>query len=201
MKSEHIDELAALNSVGALDGEDLKEFQRLSAAGSDELKKSVATYEAVAGLLPLSSRLRIQSQGLKEKIMRHVRQSLAQDQSREGYAPSTSGKGSFSSLYVNEVEWVTHPVDGVRFKQLSLNTERGYATLLFKLAAGVRFPGHHHSGSEECYVVEGDLHIGNIVLGPGDFHHAEAGSDHGESFTEQGCTLLLVVAAEDYLPK
>jgi len=36
------------------------------------------------------------------------------------------------------------------------------------------------------------------VLHGGDFHHAEEESDHGESFTENGCTLLVMVATADY---
>ena len=32
----------------------------------------------------------------------------------------------------------------------------------------------------------------------GDFHHAEGDSDHGESFTENGCTLLVMVSTDDY---
>ena len=43
-------------------------------------------------------------------------------------------------------------------------------------------------------VVEGQL------LRPGDFHHAEGESDHGELRTAEEVEVLLVAAARDYLP-
>ena len=34
----------------------------------------------------------------------------------------------------------------------------------------------------------------------GDFLHADANTDHGELWSEEGCRVLLVVPPEDYLP-
>ena len=73
-------------------------------------------------------------------------------------------------------------------------------TLLIDLAPGTRYPIHHHHGGEECFVVSGDFHVEGRCLGAGDFHHAEGATDHGESFTEHGCRLLIVADAADYLP-
>jgi len=33
----------------------------------------------------------------------------------------------------------------------------------------------------------------------GDFHHADAGSVHGENFSVEGCTLLAVLTVDDPL--
>ena len=65
---------------------------------------------------------------------------------------------------------------------------------------GARFPAHHHGGDEECYVLSGSLYACGRKIGPGDFHHADGGSDHGELWTDEGCQVLLVVPPEDYLP-
>jgi hypothetical protein len=53
-------------------------------------------------------------------------------------------------------------------------------------------------GPEERFVVSGDFHVEGRVLHAGGFHHAQAESDHGESFTEGGCRLLVMVATDDY---
>ena len=37
-------------------------------------------------------------------------------------------------------------------------------------------------------------------MGPGDFLHADAGTDHGELWTDVGAQVLLVVPPEDDLP-
>ena len=42
--------------------------------------------------------------------------------------------------------------------------------------------------------------IDGRVLHAGDFHHADAGSDHGEITTTEGAEVLIVGAIDDYLP-
>jgi anti-sigma factor ChrR (cupin superfamily) len=93
-----------------------------------------------------------------------------------------------------------HPVPGIKMKVLALNKQRGYATLLLDVEPGTRFPSHHHGGAEECYVVSGSLFTCGRRLGPGDFVHADADTDHGELWTEEGCQVILVVPPEEHLP-
>jgi len=94
-------------------------------------------------------------------------------------------------------EWQPHPVPGIRMKVLSLNERAGYATLLLDVKPGTRFPAHHHDGDEECYVLSGSVHTLGRRLGPGDFIHADAGTDHAELYTEEGARVLLVVPAHE----
>jgi hypothetical protein len=37
-------------------------------------------------------------------------------------------------------------------------------------------------------------------LSAGDFVHADADSDHGELYTEEGCRVILIVPPEEHLP-
>ena len=106
----------------------------------------------------------------------------------------------FSFRFVADPDWLPHPVPGIRMKVLALNREGGYATLLLDVAPGTRFHAHHHTGDEECYVISGSLVACGRRIGPGDFHHADAGSDHGELWTDEGCRVLLIVPPEDYMP-
>lgn len=106
----------------------------------------------------------------------------------------------FSFTIDAETEWQPHPVPGIRMKVLSLNKARGYVTLLLDVAPRTRFPEHHHSGAEECYVISGTLTACGRTIGPGDFHHADGDTDHGELYSETGCRVLLVVPPEDYVP-
>jgi quercetin dioxygenase-like cupin family protein len=95
--------------------------------------------------------------------------------------------------------WLPHPVPGIRMKVLSTNRASNYATLLLDVAPGTRFPAHHHSGAEECYVLSGSVHTCGRRLGPGDFVHADAGTDHAELWTEEGARVLLVVPLDEQL--
>src|SRR6185369_14344666 len=53
-----------------------------------------------------------------------------------------------------------------------------------------------HINGEDVFVLSGDLHIGEHVLRAGDFHHADAGTSHGENFSETGCAILAVISTQ-----
>ena len=107
----------------------------------------------------------------------------------------------FGFRYEREADWLQHPVPGIKMKVLSLSRDHGYATLLLDVAPGTHFPAHHHTGGdEECYVVSGSLYTCGRHLVAGDFVHADAETDHGELWTEEGCRVILIVPPEDYMP-
>ena len=129
------------------------------------------------------------SAAVRDRIMARVRQD-------EPLLP----RGFVFSLAASD-QWLPHPVPGIRMRVLSVNRNNGYATLLLDVAPGTRFPAHHHAGAEECYVISGAVYTWGRRLGPGDFLHADAGTDHSELYTEEGCRVLLVVQPEDYFPE
>jgi anti-sigma factor ChrR (cupin superfamily) len=90
-------------------------------------------------------------------------------------------------------------VPGVTVKPLSVDAERGTATILMMFEPGARVPAHDHAGAEDSFVVSGSCRIGESYLLKGDFHHADAGTTHAEIISDEGCVLLLVVDREDYL--
>ena len=103
----------------------------------------------------------------------------------------------FSLHLADADDWRPYPIPGIRMRVLAINRQSGYATLVLDAQPGVRFPPHHHGGSEECYVLSGSVHTLGRRLGPGDFLHADAGTDHTEMWTEEGARVLLVVPQED----
>jgi len=102
------------------------------------------------------------------------------------------------TVRANEGHWL-RLVPGVTLKPLSVDLDRGTATILMSLEPGARVASHSHSGPEDSYVVSGSCRIGSIHLATGDFHHADGGTRHGEIVSEEGCVLLLVVDRADYL--
>ena len=88
---------------------------------------------------------------------------------------------------------------GVTVKPLSIDIERDTATILMMFEPGARVPSHDHAGAEDSFVISGSCRIGESYLLQGDFHHADAGTTHGEIVSDEGCVLLLVVDREDYM--
>ncbi len=121
----------------------------------------------------------------------HVRAALLARVSEDAAHP-----GFVFRLAADE-DWRPYPIAGIRMKVLAMNRRSGYATLLLDVAPGVRFPAHHHGGDEECYVLSGSVHTLGRRLGPGDFLHADADTDHSELWTPDGARVLLIVPTED----
>lgn len=105
----------------------------------------------------------------------------------------------FAFRFAADDTWRAYPVAGIQMKVLARNAGGGYATLLLDVAPGARFPAHHHGGDEQCYVVSGSIYTLGRRLGPGDFLHALAGTDHSELYTDEGARVILIVP-EDELP-
>ena len=126
--------------------------------------------------------------GLRDRIMARVLADVRPVPSGFAFSMAASDK------------WFPHPVPGIRMRILSVNRDNGYATLLLEAAPGTRFPAHHHVGAEECYVVSGAVYTCGRRLGPGDFVHADGGTDHEELWTDVGAQVILVVPPDDDLP-
>ena len=191
MNQGRLTELAALNAVGALDGAEQEELQQLLSSAAAPLRGNLGQFNEVAALIGVAQSPPLRApEGLRAKVLQQV--------ARPKWPSGASGFGPFYFINRDDDVWQTLPIPGVRFKELAQDPRRGLSVRLWDLAPGTRFPGHHHTGPEECYVLSGDFHVEGRVLHGGDFHHAEAESDHGESFTEGGCQLLVMVTAKDY---
>ena len=81
-----------------------------------------------------------------------------------------------------------------------MDKTRSLVTLMIRAEPGAVYPSHKHHGPEECFVISGSVVIDGRVLRPGDFHHADEDSDHGEVTTTEGAEVLIVGALDDYLP-
>ena len=57
-----------------------------------------------------------------------------------------------------------------------------------------RAPAHGHAELEECLVLEGDILIGGVRFGAGDYHAAFEGTRHPE-FTSLGGGVMFVRSA------
>lgn len=138
---------------------------------------------------------------LRASLMQRIKQpqNARKEASIADSVDSTVASG-FSFASANDGRWLPHPIPGIKMKILALNKDRQYATLLLDVAPGTRFPPHHHGGAEECYVVSGSLLTCGRHLHAGDFVHADADTDHGELWTEEGCRVILVVPPEEHLP-
>jgi len=89
--------------------------------------------------------------------------------------------------------------EGVEVRPLSVDSARESVTMLVRMAPGASYPEHRHAAREECYVLSGDLQVGEKSMQAGDYQVAPAGSVHETQSTRGGCTLLIVSSQRDEL--
>lgn len=96
--------------------------------------------------------------------------------------------------------WEASSQPGVHVRPLHVDEARRMVTMLVRMEAGSSYPPHRHAAAEECFVLEGDLRVGDeIEMSAGDYQQADAGSIHPVQSTEEGCLLLIVSSQDDEL--
>jgi len=88
---------------------------------------------------------------------------------------------------------------GVTAKRLYRDSATGHVALLVRMEPGAQYPPHSHADVEHSYVLEGELHFGDLVLRPGDYQCAPASTTHRGSHTVGGCMVLIVASQKNAL--
>ncbi len=194
-------ELAALYAAGALPPDDRERFERHLASGCDVCGQELAALmDAVTDLAAAVVPVHPEPQ-TRERLLRRVAASSHAVSSPSPLQPhlraASPAVPPLLTLRAGEGEWETTAVPGVSIRTLYVDREREQYTALVRMCAGSSYPRHVHGGPEHCLVLEGDLHIGDEVLHPGDYQVAPAGSRHGVQTTEQGCLLFITSSMHD----
>lgn len=197
MITEHQQEQASLYVLGALIAPERECFEA-ELPTQPELQVLVRSLQRTSALLAMATPAIAPPPALRDRVLRLVgAPGLPAAGANPAVHPGTPG---LSFIEANDpTGWKPLPIPGASIKLLSFQRERGYAVLLGKLEPGVRYPAHQNAGPEDFCVLTGDLHVAGRRLGPGDFHHAEAGSHHGENYSVAGCTLVAVLTLDDPL--
>lgn len=95
--------------------------------------------------------------------------------------------------------WEKTAIPGVLVKKLHVDPVADRVTMLIRMAPGTSYPAHRHGGPEDCYVIEGDLSVGDLKMRAGDYQRADGGSRHVVQSTEGGCLLFLTSSLNDEL--
>lgn len=81
---------------------------------------------------------------------------------------------------------------GVMAKMLSFDSASRRATALLRILPGTGYAPHRHTETEELFVLEGGCVCAGRELKVGDYHRAEAGTEHHDTSSDDGCLLLVI---------
>jgi quercetin dioxygenase-like cupin family protein len=113
--------------------------------------------------------------------------------SKIGY--QQSGKGL---TFIKAVEGVWREIaPGVKAKVLSFDLVARRATTLVRIDPGTSYAPHRHTEAEELFVLEGGCLCGGRELTAGDYHRAEAGTEHYDTSSDDGCLLLVISSPQN----
>lgn len=78
-----------------------------------------------------------------------------------------------------------------------LHQDGATLSYLLRLQPGASLPAHRHPQDEECLVLEGEMHIGDIVIGAGGYHLGRRGVLHDRLTSPGGALIFLRGAAPE----
>lgn len=198
-----LSESAALYIAGALSDEEAVAFEQALAEAGAEGLAALKAVEPLAGLL---------AESIRATPPATVRQHLLDRANAHGHAHAEPRKtqvwkdwdadAEVAGVFIQRGEsatWESTAIQGVEVRRLFVDAARNQMSMLVRMAPGTAYPHHVHGGPEECFVLEGDLRVGEEVLRSGDYQRMAPGSLHGEQSTENGCLLLINSSLSDEL--
>ena len=80
---------------------------------------------------------------------------------------------------------------GVTMRLLYVDPVYGTRSAIMRMQSGSAVPAHEHDALEECFVIDGSIHIADAEYGSGDHVLGQRGSPHPTIVSTSGATLLL----------
>jgi anti-sigma factor ChrR (cupin superfamily) len=179
--NDEVRELASLFAAGALLPGEEAEFQEHVKSCGVCAEQARAFREAAAWLLFAPEGVAAPPH-LREKLLARIQQ----PEPPPGIQVVRAGEGAWHTL-----------VPGVVAKRLYEESPAGNVALLVRMEPGAKYPPHSHADVEHCYVLEGELHFGDLVLCSGDYQCAMASTTHRDSHTVNGCMVLIVASQQN----
>ncbi len=186
MKQERLEQLICEYVMGTIARPEREELEAYLAQHPKERKRL-----AEAGVVATHLLFAAEPVPPRPEVKETIRAKIAPRKKR---AAEVKPQSPFFFLKADEGAWQTIR-HGVTAKVLFADQKRNVTTMLVRMEPGTVFPNHTHGGPEELYVLEGDCVCLGVELGPGDYHRAAEGTEHGETSTREGC-LMLVISPE-----
>lgn len=203
-------ELADLYAAGALTELEHLQFEARLRAGDDELLREVERIRPVLAALltpgdvPVAAgvRARIEAQILGNAPVNDSVDPSGADDGLEFRAPAHDSERApirhaaaaqgLEILRQAAGRWRTTGLKGIRYRTLYADMRANRRTTLLQMDPGTQLPDHDHAGTEEVYIVSGELRIGEETLRAGDYFRTAAGARHPTPVSPTGCICIII---------
>ncbi|MGD0117488.1 MAG: cupin domain-containing protein [Candidatus Binatus sp.] len=179
---------AALYVVGALSGEEAREFEAHLKQGCEVCAAEVKAFSRVTDELAGAVSPQAPSAELRERVLNKIASEV-----RAGHS-ATIDKNGMRFMLSNLMPWEETATKGIETKVLFRDAAHGMVTVLVRMAPGTSSRHHRHAAVEESYVLEGDVTISGVEMKAGDYCRAEPGSVHTGISTRGGCQFITIAS-------
>lgn len=186
---EEIRDRAAAYVLGMLAPEEASAVAARLAAGDPRYTAEVAAFRGVSEDLAHAARPQRPPPGARQRLLAAI----------AAPPPARLEQGGIRFVFPRHEPWRPGMLPGVEFKVLRADHEAGRVTLLTRLAPGTAYPYHRHDGSEELFLLSGDVTVNGVAMEPGDYCGAAPGSVHDGIRTVGGCTFIVSTSTRDAL--
>ncbi|MBI4467936.1 MAG: cupin domain-containing protein [Acidobacteria bacterium] len=189
----------ALHALGALEEESAIGLERHLEAGCLVCARELQGFTSTVHDLLVSPEPVPPPVGLRSELLHRLAVTDPADPQVWKHWSGGPATESLLTIRASEGNWESTGLPGVSVRRLSVDAARDTVTMLIRMTSGSSYPGHRHGGVEECFVLEGDLHVGDRVLHAGDYQRAAGESVHDVQSTDGGCLLLILSSMHDEL--
>lgn len=190
---DQLDEQAMLYALGSLAETERQQFESCLQCPHSAAPAKLAAYTHLVGSISASLQPeKAPNPELRARIMAAIEPPVAADAPKVQEPPS-----AITFLMQNEGPWHATPYSGVQLRELS-NASAEMAIFMLNLEPGTKFPDHDHHGSEDMYLLSGDLDINGKRMGPGDFMHSDPSTKHHDMYSAGGCQAIVVTSRKNY---
>jgi anti-sigma factor ChrR (cupin superfamily) len=223
---QELEEQAALYALGVLESDDRRAFAVRLQGESLPLRQAATAYRAVVEALASAVTPVTPESSLRERLVNQVAGEAARDTAQfesvantlalniVPVAPRTSLKERLMARIEGHTDVRLDPLKGLTFVKASEGTWHEMApgvsakvlffdpvsrraTALVRMAPGSFYAPHRHAEAEELYVLEGGCFCGGRELKAGDYHRAEAETEHHDTSSDEGCLLLVISSPQN----
>jgi quercetin dioxygenase-like cupin family protein len=185
-------DLAPFYALGLLSQPE-KEWVEQQVIAYPELAEELALYTAAMTALPYSVPPLPLAEDLKGRLFDRL------ELNPPDLEPPEPSPPSFQAVRSQDLNWQPHFTPGVQVAIVYANEVTRELVGFLRAEPGVRYPYHRHVATEELFMLEGDLVIGEEVFGPGDYIFSSADTAHAP-YTHGGCKFFFRASMDNEYP-
>jgi anti-sigma factor ChrR (cupin superfamily) len=161
----------------------------------------LAQHQAVVGALPYGLALptAAKMQGLKAQLFERL--ALPPEPAAESAAPRRSELAAIMAVRSGDLRWRTGQIPKVAMAILHIDRHRRERVGLLRAEPGMQYPPHTHGGTEEIYMLSGDLVLEGVRYEAGDYIRSAPQSHHASAHSVTGCTFFFRSSLDDRYPE